>query len=84
MKFILVVLSIFLFIVIYVNIKVTIDISRSTTASEKERVLSYIVVWLIPLIGVFFVPKRMLPRFWSSEKGQNYSKESGGGFPGAG
>ena len=41
-------------------------------------------VWLIPLLGALLVPKRILPRFWSSESGQDYTKESGGGMPGGG
>ncbi|MBB3170024.1 hypothetical protein [Simiduia aestuariiviva] len=83
MEILLAISGIFLLLVIYVNIKVTIDISRSS-ASSKERALSYLAVWLIPLLGVLLVPKRILPRFWSSDSGQDYTKESGGGMPGGG
>ncbi|MBB3170200.1 hypothetical protein [Simiduia aestuariiviva] len=83
MEILLAISGIFLLLVIYVNIKVTIDISRSS-ASSKERALLYLAVWLIPLLGVLLVPKRILPRFWSSESGQDYTKESGGGMPGGG
>lgn len=81
MEILLAISGIFLFLVIYVNIKVTIDISRSSISSSRERSLSYLVVWLIPLLGVLLVPKRILPRFWSSESGQDYTNESGGGMP---
>jgi hypothetical protein len=83
MEILLATSGIFLLLVIYVNIKFTIDISHSS-ASSKERALSYLAVWLIPLLGVLLVPKRILPRFWSSERGQDYTKESGGGMPGGG
>ncbi|MBB3167177.1 hypothetical protein [Simiduia aestuariiviva] len=83
MEILLAISGIFLLLVIYVNIKVTIDISRSS-ASSKERALLYLAVWFIPLLGVLLVPKRILPRFWSSESGQDYTKESGGGMPGGG
>lgn len=84
MDVLLVILGVFLILVIYVNIKITIDISRSSTSSSKERTLSYLAVWLVPLLGALLVPKRILPRFWSSESGQDYTKESGGGMPGGG
>ncbi len=84
MEILLAILGLVLFLVIYVNIKVSIDISCSTVASSKERALSFLLVWLVPLLGVLLVPRRVLPRFWSSESGQSYSKESGGGMPGGG
>ncbi len=63
MEVLILIAVIFLFLVVYVNIKVTRDIARSARSTSNERALSYFVVWLIPLLGVLFVPKKVLPGF---------------------
>ncbi|TQV69601.1 hypothetical protein FKG94_22665 [Exilibacterium tricleocarpae] len=49
---------VFVFLVLYVNIKVSQDIARSKVSTKNERTLSYLLVWLIPLLGYSLFPKR--------------------------
>jgi len=87
MEIVLIISGFVFFLVAYVNVKVTKDIARSTSATIKERMFSYLVVWLVPLLGVFLVPKRILPRFYESKDGHKYINGppgSGGGMPGGG
>ena len=72
MEVLIVIVVIFLFLVVYVNIKITRDIARSSGSTSNERALSYFLVWLIPLLGVIFVPKKVLTGFRRRSDGGSF------------
>jgi sorbitol-specific phosphotransferase system component IIC len=78
MEILVVIAVIFFFLVVYVNIKVTRDIARSAESTSNERVLSYFVVWLIPLLGVFFISRKVLPGFHRRSDGGSLLGGDGG------
>lgn len=87
MKIALACIGVVLCLLLYVNVKLTKDIAGTQTATRRERLVAYFLVWLLPLVGVFFIPKHMLPRFYQDDKGHKYRNGppgSGGNMPGGG
>ena len=78
MEILVAIAAIFMFLVLYVNIKVTRDIAHSVGSTKNERALSYLVVWLIPLLGVLFVPKKILPSLHVKPDGTSFFSDGGG------
>ncbi|WP_415887782.1 hypothetical protein ACMXYO_06930 [Neptuniibacter sp. QD37_6] len=74
--------AIFVILVLFVNIKVTRVIARSVGSTKNERVLSYLVVWFIPLVGVLLVPKKILPSLHTKADSTCSSGGSDGGCSG--
>ena len=84
MEVLLTIIGIALFLLLYVSIKVSKDIKQSRSTTSQERKMAYLLVWSIPFLGIIFVSKKILPRFYKDENGNSYTIESGGGFPGGG
>ena len=84
MQILLSIIGIIFGLLLYVNVKVTGDIKRSVNATQTDRKRAIIIVWCLPLFGVLFVSKKVLPGFYQDKNGNSYTKESGGGFPGGG
>jgi len=78
MEILVVIVLIFLILVLYVNIKVTRNIARSDAPTNSERVLSYLLVWFIPVLGVLFVPKKVLPELHGRPNGDGFIGGGGG------
>ncbi len=72
MEVLIVIAVILLILVVYVNIKVTRDIARSAGSTSNERALSYFLVWLIPLLGVLFIPRKVFPGFHRRSDGGSF------------
>jgi hypothetical protein len=71
--------GVFLLLVLHVNIKVTRIISRSQPSSIKQRIFSYTVVWLIPILGTLLVPKTIMPELHKGKIGSGISGDGCGG-----
>lgn len=52
---------IFVSLIFYVNIRVSLAIQRLKLLSNQEKVFFFLVVWLIPFLGVLLLPKKVLP-----------------------
>ncbi|GAA3930367.1 hypothetical protein [Litoribacillus peritrichatus] len=52
----------------YINLKVSLLIVQSTSESVLIRFFALMVVWCLPVLGAFLVPKTLLPSIRVSHK----------------